>query len=230
MEQDRYRLEQEIEWFAEEHCREYYQDELESYIDMLGIDKYLKKFDERIEEEGDSEELREGINDVLEVYANVEPMPDDYPIENYKKWANENHSKNYSFKDYVSDYWTFIEEEYYKHMDEVYDDAVDKIEDVISDFVLEYDELRYDMEQSRSWCPGRYPSVYFHIYKYDENDEKDERVIRVSDGHNNGTMSQDYEVIFDEYQKEDLMKILDEILFDLDIEEKNGEEAKTTSK
>lgn len=223
MGQDRYRREMQIEGFAEtsEDVREMYKNDLESYIDQLGINRDLEEFDKRIAEEGDNEELREELNDYIESYACVEPMPEDYPIQDYRKWIIDNHAENYPFDEYISDNWDFIEEMWLEHYDAIYNANLTKIENDIHNYVKEHNyDMKYDEEQSRSWSAGRYPSIYFIFSKRDiDEGEPDEYTLRISDGHDNGRSS-DYEIVFDEYDKDELESILDEIReFYLDLED-----------
>jgi hypothetical protein len=224
MEQDRRRREMQIEGFAEnsEDVKGMYKNDLESYIDQLGIDRDLEEFDKRIVEKGDNEELREELNDYIEAYACVEPMPKDYPIQNYRKWIVDNHAENYSFDEWMSDNWDSIEEMWLEHYDVIYNANLTKIENDIHNYVEEHNyDMKYEEEQSRSWNAGRYPSIYFIFSKRDIDDEEepDEYTLRISDGHDNGRSS-DYEMVFDEYDKDELESILDEIReFYLDLED-----------
>lgn len=222
MEQDRYRLELKIEAFAEKHCYDDYRSQIEEYFEILGadVDKMSKEFDNRINKEGDNKKLREDLNAFILDYTTIDKaLPNNCPIENYKNWVREEYAKQFTFKDYISDCWDFIEDQYYDYMKGIYNNALNAVENFIFKFVRKYDGLYCDEEQSRSWNIGKFPSIYFHIYKYDKDYNKEEKIIRFSDGHNNGIMSHDYEIIFDEYQEDDLQEILKEILWDLDIEQ-----------
>lgn len=97
-----------------------YKNELEGYIDTMGIDKQLEKFDERIIAEGDTPSLREDLNDFLTDYACVDAMPGNYPIQGYKIWIVDNHARNYSLDDYIDDecHEDWFQQEVLKYIEE----------------------------------------------------------------------------------------------------------------
>lgn len=99
--------------------------------------------------------------------------------------------------------------------DDLYERAVDDFDGRLFRLVQEEDAplrkaypnvgFSYDMESSRSWNAGRWPSVYFtiSITPLDDEDEDwdgDEFTVRVSDGHPNGQGADDYEFEWQDYR------------------------------
>lgn len=128
---------------------------------------------------------------------------------------------DYSDSEIFDIYDEEIENEYYDYLAEVYYDTIDEVNDYCRNYVDEYNdenetEIEFDVEKSGSWSGGRFASVYFKFYKCTEEDEdSDVYEIRISDGHNNGRMTHDYEIIFDEYDEDELKEILDDIVRNL---------------
>ena len=206
-------LEREINYFAHSHCEDWYKETLKQDVDDM---LYQIKFDKRLNGD-DLDSLREDLNNVLYNYG-IDELPKDYPLEKAKDYIVEERAKNYSFNEWISDFWDYITEKYYESFDDLFYENLDKIEDTIHRYMSEHDNIVYEEENSHSWNKGRFPSVYFLFYKLNDDNEKDydsEITLRISDGHDNGR-SHDYKIIFDEYEKSDLIDILDEIVFDLE--------------
>lgn len=174
----------------------------------------------------------EDINYELDNYG-IEPLPNNFPLDedsikryfydNYIKYLTEYHRS----RELLRDHWDEAEEAYYDHMEEVYNEEFDNVCDVINDFIDKYDGLiHYDFQESRSWSAGRYPSCYFTFNRMkededgylEEDDEYPTFELRFSDGHNNGRMTHDYEIVFDEYTQKELNDILEDIAYELGFE------------
>lgn len=219
MKQNTEEFEEAIEDFAnQDRFIEAYNEELNNYANDV---TFRKGFDERLAKGEDLDALRDDINEFLFYDLNLDELPDDYPLEDYKKWINEKHKEEFSFEQWCSDNYNWIEEEYYKMYDEIYDEKLAEIEHTISKYILEKPNVKYDEETSHSWGKGRFPSVYFTFIRLDDDGnydtDYDEITLRVSDGHDNGRSS-DYEIVFDEYEESELIDILDDIMFTFDIE------------
>lgn len=168
------------------------------------------------------EEDRDDINDELE-YNDIPRLPDDMRVDEYDKWVRECLEKTHDMQYYIDNDYESIEDLYYDHMDEVYSDTLEHVEDFIRDYMSRFDELDYDEENSHSVSAGRYPSVYFTFFVSDRYLSDMTYEIRFSDGHDNGQSEWDYEIVFDEYDDEELKEHLDEmssdLLYDLNIDD-----------
>ena len=171
--------------------------------------------------------MRDSIYD----YDNIEKFAyENGLIRKYRTLQKENEESegvepyDYSDSEILDIFDEEIEEEYYDYLEEIYYDTLDEIKDYCKDYIDEYyneNEIKigFDVEESRSMFPGRYASVYFKFYKciededgeFVEDEESSVYELRISDGHNNKRMSHDYEIIFNEYDENELKEILDEI-------------------
>lgn len=206
MKQDAIQLEREIAEWANENL----QSQLNDWIDN-DVNIVVSSIGEP---SSFTEEDREDINDELE-YNDIPRLPDDMGVDEYDKWIQENFKKTHDMQYYIDNDYESIEELYYSHMDEVYSDTLERVETFIRKYIGKFDELDYDEDYSHSTSPGRYPSVYFTFFASDRDLSDMTYEIRFSDGHDNGQSGWDYEIVFNEYDEEELKEHLDEMSSDL---------------